>query len=583
MMSALRKWLVPGHLFHRRPAVQEIGEDRPCPTPQPIFPHPAGPLAVAEVIATPPADPPEPVASRPDDGDLALVSREEGLFVRGPAGRYQPLRWHHGGAQVQSLLPGWRATWICDDFRPVRLVELEGPDDHLATWFIDEAGNRLGDKVLELSRIHQDCLAAGLTRLLSDRDPTTAATLRYGRVCPMTRLQIESLLPNATYDRAMELAQAIAALPGAAMREQARIEAVIAVSPARLAPELVEGWRLGDLHGRVACIAVGHGSLIRLSGVPRSGAYYVELGIGPLRLSRRLRVVVNGRAIAVNPLSGIFHRDRARFGYWIPPELVTLGAIEIKLEHALISRASDEAFVLEHVRLDVAAPVGEGQAETTSTDGELMLRFQSLGDNCQFGFVQRHFGIEPISLLRFAGVPDLTGMIASGLRELGRPGTVGYFMAGREYMIREASYSIFYHTFKHVEEISPDQLIAENETKLQYLARKFMEDLEDGETIWVSRRIVSNDISEIAALHAAMRRYGPNRLLWITPAPHDRRPGEVEWLGADLLRGYLAPDASNDPHRFDPDHYRLLCRNADQAFRSRRAIPGPSSSGVLPP
>ena len=569
-MFVLRKWLIPRHLFQRRPSTQEIGEDPSSPIPQAIFPQQAQPLALAEVIATPPAGPPERVASLPDHGDLPLVTQEEGLLVRGPAGNYQPLRWTHGGAQVRSLLPGWRATWICDDFLPVRLIELDGPEDHLATWFIDEAGNRLGDKVLELSRAHQECLAAGLTRLLSDPDPTTAAKVRYGRVCPMTRLQIESLLPNATYDRAMELAQTIAALPGAAMREAARIDAVnTAVSPDRLAPELVEGWRIGDLHGGVACIAVGQSSLIRLSAVPKSRAYYVEFVIGPLRLSRRLRVVVNGRVIAVNPLSGIFHRDRARFGYWIPPELVTLGVIEIKLEHALISRHSDEAFVLGYVRLDVGAPVGDSEQETASTDGELMLRFQSLGDNCQFGFVQRHFDIEPIGLLRFAGVPDLIGLIEAGLKELGRPGSVGHFMAGREYMIREAKYSIFYHTFKYVGAISPDELIAENEMKLQYLARKFIEDLEEAETIWVSRRIVSNDISEVVALHAAMRRYGPNKLLWITPAPHDRRPGEIEWLGADLLRGYLASDASNDPHTFDPDHYRLLCRNADQAFRSR--------------
>ena len=569
-MSVLRKWLVPGHLFHRRPSVQEIREDPSSPIPQPIFPQRARPLATAEVIAVPPADPPERVASPSDHGDLPLVSREEGLFVRGPAGQYQPLWSHRGDAQARSLQLGWQATWICDDFLPVRLLELEGPGDHLATWFIDEAGHRLGDKVLELSRPHQDVLAAGLTRLLSDRDPTAAAAVRYGRVCPMTRLQIESLLPNATYDRAMELAQAIATSPGVAMCEKARIDAVdTALSPARLAPELVEGWRLGDVHGRTACIAVGHSSLIRLSNVPRSRAYYVELAIGPVRLSRRLRVVVNGRVIAVNPLSGIFHRDRARFGYWIPPELVTLGVIEIALEHALISRGSDEAFVLEYVQLEVATCAGETQEETALTDDELMLRFQSLGDNCQFGFVQRHFGSEPISLLRFAGVPDLIGLIESGMKDLGRPGTVGYFMAGPEYMIRETSHSIFYHTFRNIGAISPDELIAENEMKLQYLARKFMEDLEDAETIWVTRRIVSNDISEVVALHAAMRRYGPNKLLWITPAPHDRRPGEVEWLGADLLRGYLASDAVNDPHTFDPDHYRLVCRNADRAFRSR--------------
>jgi len=33
-----------------------------------------------------------------------------------------------------------------------------------------------------------------------------------------------------------------------------------------------------------------------------------------------------------------------------------------------------------------------------------MLAFQSLGDNCEFGLVQRRGGAEPLELLRFAGI-----------------------------------------------------------------------------------------------------------------------------------------------------------------------------------
>ena len=36
---------------------------------------------------------------------------------------------------------------------------------------------------------------------------------------------------------------------------------------------------------------------------------------------------------------------------------------------------------------------------------DVALSFTSLGFNCEFGFVQRQMGAEPIDLLRFAGIP----------------------------------------------------------------------------------------------------------------------------------------------------------------------------------
>ena len=49
----------------------------------------------------------------------------------------------------------------------------------------------------------------------------------------------------------------------------------------------------------------------------------------------------------------------------------------------------------------------------------IMDSFESLGDTCEFGFAQRHFGIEPIGLLRWTGAP-LPGLLdALGARFAG--------------------------------------------------------------------------------------------------------------------------------------------------------------------
>ena len=45
-------------------------------------------------------------------------------------------------------------------------------------------------------------------------------------------------------------------------------------------------------------------------------------------------------------------------------------------------------------------------------DRDLVLQFESIGDNCELGLVQRRAGSEPLGLLRFAGSTDkvsLTG------------------------------------------------------------------------------------------------------------------------------------------------------------------------------
>jgi hypothetical protein len=38
-------------------------------------------------------------------------------------------------------------------------------------------------------------------------------------------------------------------------------------------------------------------------------------------------------------------------------------------------------------------------------DRDLVLNFESIGDNCELGMLQRQVDVEPLGLLRFAGAP----------------------------------------------------------------------------------------------------------------------------------------------------------------------------------
>ena len=279
-----------------------------------------------------------------------------------------------------------------------------------------------------------------------------------------------------------------------------------------------------------------------------------------------LWIWADGRLIGSAQIDTRWRHEETALCFWIPPDCVATGRLDLSLR---LDRPlpTERNYVLQALSLSS----WDDPLPAVPENGELLGRFEGIGDNCQFGNVQRHFGIEPLGLLRFAGVRDLHRLFASRFAGLGELGSLVAYLAGSEYQIRDHEYGLFYHTFRYENEITHEAVLAENETKIRYLIRKLTEDLEDGEKIFVYRRFVEDDLATVAELHRVLRGYGPARLLWVTTGAPGRSPGDVEWAGPDLLRGYLADDADNDPSVFDPEHWIGLLRNALLAFgRPRR-------------
>jgi hypothetical protein len=177
--------------------------------------------------------------------------------------------------------------------------------------------------------------------------------------------------------------------------------------------------------------------------------------------------------------------------------------------------------------------------------------FESLGDNCEFGLVQRHVGAEPLGLLRFAGmsvpVPHrchgLAAALEAGFEGLGDPDTIEVKVMGsggiREYVVAETRYGLTFHTFVAEAAMSADEVRRREVRRLGFLRRKLIEDLTATAKIWVWK---SNDPvprAQVDAQVAALRRYGPNTLLWVTPAATPDLAGTVERLGDGLLHGQV--------------------------------------------
>ncbi len=90
-----------------------------------------------------------------------------------------------------------------------------------------------------------------------------------------------------------------------------------------------------------------------------------------------------------------------------------------------------------------AEHLGEAFLRLTGMPPSDLLRgFESLGHNCEFGVVQRHFGAEPLGLLRFSGItlPDLLTGLACGFAGAGQQLEV--LLADgtrREFMVRDSA------------------------------------------------------------------------------------------------------------------------------------------------
>lgn len=199
-----------------------------------------------------------------------------------------------------------------------------------------------------------------------------------------------------------------------------------------------------------------------------------------------------------------------------------------------------------------------------ATDGDLLRCFESLGDNCEFGLVQRYAGVEPLGLFRFnfTTLSALVTGLEKRFSDLGLPGRVQVTWSN-EWIVSEQIYGFQYHTFNSDASLDAEQLASKQSHWLRYMAGKFIERLQLNDRIFIRKGEVSTDESSIRSLHAAMRQFGDVTLLWVCAADEGHLAGTVEWLDAGLMRGWLCRFAPYD-RAVDVDlvSWLQLCRRA---------------------
>ncbi len=194
-------------------------------------------------------------------------------------------------------------------------------------------------------------------------------------------------------------------------------------------------------------------------------------------------------------------------------------------------------------------------SDFSADEAALVMSFESMGDNCEFGLVQRLIGQERLSFLRYAGVGDISALargIADGLRVFDNDDCVDISQHGNEWIATVPALHLVFHTGRSAESISRDRIRQEETRKLAFMAQKFIDDCETAEKIFVYRvqrdeRGGPDGTRGMDEIYDALRRHGPARLLWVNAQDAHHPHGTLVPVRGGLYRAWidhLAP-ASN--------------------------------------
>jgi hypothetical protein len=220
---------------------------------------------------------------------------------------------------------------------------------------------------------------------------------------------------------------------------------------------------------------------------------------------------------------------------------------------------------------DAAVPLADKPVNADAPPAECLGRFESLGDNCEFGIVQRLCGIEPLALLRFTAtpLPSLINGLLSEFAGLGDPDFIELDIRGEkgEYILFERRYNLTYHTFIYANELSMDQVLRREAKKLTLMRRRMMDDLRAARRDYVIKHNDGLAEDDVIILSGLLRTFGPNNLLYVAPASAERPPGTVTRRLPGLAFGSMAAFAPYDnAAATSVDHWVALCRKALDIF-----------------
>ena len=195
---------------------------------------------------------------------------------------------------------------------------------------------------------------------------------------------------------------------------------------------------------------------------------------------------------------------------------------------------------------------------------DLVLRFESMGDNCEFGCVQRYVKAEPIGLLRWTAtnLESITKAIETGLAGIGDAENTELVMGG-DFRALDSKFGFRLQTFLLGDYGSAGDLLIEQCERMRFLGRQLLSDLQAAKKIFAHKTATPPSSDDVTSLHAAMKRHGPATLLHVRPSDTCYANGTVRELAPGLLVGHIdRVTAAGDGWGIDYDTWLDVCRKA---------------------
>lgn len=140
---------------------------------------------------------------------------------------------------------------------------------------------------------------------------------------------------------------------------------------------------------------------------------------------------------------------------------------------------------IEGGQITIPGPQGVARMESR----QLLTQFEVLAGNCDLGLAMRAIGFEQLSLLRFAGATTEGAIRGLEIDFQGIGDQLSAEIANnpiKEWMVRDG-FGLRFHTQQSSEAISEAEILKRQRLHVQFLRRKFLEDVELGEKILFMR------------------------------------------------------------------------------------------------
>jgi len=321
---------------------------------------------------------------------------------------------------------------------------------------------------------------------------------------------------------------------------------------------MIEGWSHPEIE---YAWTLGKRSFVRLPGGGANCDCSLKFRAGPMihhgTVSfQRLYVDVNGVNVA-----NLVGRQPAQYEVLVPAEALRGHAhidITFRMPDAVspsrFGRSGDKrelGFWLSTLRLEpllagpiFARPTQAASAGQDMTDTKaVMMQMQSLGINCELGFVQRYHEAEPLGLFRWAHtpLPNLLRALEARFEGLGDPAnTIIRVDAATEFQVIDKKFGFRNHSFAFKKDGATEEKVRERElVRLPFLSRLMIDDLQKAEKLFCFHDAGHSGLEDILRLTAALDKYGPNWLLWICGAGGAAKLGTAERISDRLICGYI--------------------------------------------